>query len=433
MKRRAIAWCAAIACSIGSMRASAQTVEEPEAAVVDSTTDRGIGAFQRGDYAAAREELRRARREGDTTPDLALLLGISEFELGHERAAEPLLRIAARSDQAETRDSAKVFLALIARSRGAVDAAQGALGDVLRSRDAAFRDGGSALMRAVTPHLLNLVFLLRPEFDSNVPLLPMAPLATASTQQMDGDVLFLASISVRPFRKVGFFFDETASYRQQFTLLDYSFFINSVGAHYVYLGLNDRPALGYSFEVMTLGRSFFGLGHVVEATYRRRLWADLGVGLRYAFHYRNYALTDYSAFDGPTHEGNVEVAWGTPERPHEVVLAYVVLREDTADPTFAAVGQGASLRTRFRLSRRVELAVDGWAIYRTFDVENPSLGARIDTQLHADVSLAIDLTRHVGFIIGGSVLRNISTVPDFDYLKLTAHLGLAIGYAGPKR
>jgi hypothetical protein len=279
---------------------------------------------------------------------------------------------------------------------------------------------------------LQLVLLVRPEFDSNVPLLPMAPTAsTATGQQADGDILVLAGLNWRPFRQIGLNLDETASYRQQFTLLDYSLFANRLSPRYDYLGRNDRVGIGYAFELMTLGGALFDIGHHAEAAYRRRLVADFGIGVAYAFRYRQYHLADYGAFTGPAHTGVAELSWGTPARPFEIGLGYLIVREDTQDPTFTATGHGGRLRARVRFGGRFDLGLTGWTVYRAFEVADATLGPRRDTQLYADLSLAIDLNRYVGLIVGGSVTRNWSTVPEYDYFKGTAHVGFAFGYAKP--
>ncbi|MCA1665754.1 MAG: hypothetical protein LC659_16045, partial [Myxococcales bacterium] len=84
-----------------------------------------------------------------------------------------------------------------------------------------------------------------------------------------------------------------------------------------------------------------------------------------------------------------------------------------------------------RAGSRVDLSLTGWAIYRAFDVAAATVGARRDVQVYADLSAAIDLSRHIGLVVGGSVARNLSTVADYDYVKVTAHVGVAFGYAGP--
>lgn len=396
----------------------------------DDTIERGVACFERGDLGCAQRDLQTAHAHDGGNVDVTLLLGITDYRLGDLAAAEPLLREAARAADAETAASARIFLGLIASDRGDSDAARAEL-DAAAAAPGDLGASARSLSRRRGARAVQLVLLVRPEFDSNVPLLPATPTGATNTQQADGDLLVLGAVTWRPWRRIGLSLDETASYRQQFTLFDYSMFSSYLTPRYDYLGRNDRVGLGYTFELLTLGQSLFTLGHVADAYYRRRLVAEFGLGARYTFRYRDYLPDGYAPFTGGTHTGLVEASWGTAERPLEVAVGYLVSRELTADPTFTATAQGGRLRARFHFARRVDLALTGWGLYRVFDVADPAVGLRRDTQLYGDLSVAIDLTKHLGLIAGASILRNFSTVADYDYVKATAHLGFAVGYAGP--
>jgi hypothetical protein len=393
-----------------------------------SASDRGAGCFRASDFACAERELTAAHRRDESDLDVTLLLGITDYRLGRGRDAEPLLRAAARSSDGETAASARIFLGLLASERGDLDAAQADLG-AAQQAPGSLGESARGLLQRRGAKRLQLVLLVRPEFDSNVPLFPMTPTATGSGQQADGDVLVLVGLNWRPWRQVGLSVDETASYRQQFTLLDYSLFANRLSPRYDYLGRNDRVAVGYAFELMTLGGALFTIGHLADASYRRRLVADFGIGVSYGFRHRQYYRSEYGVFTGPTHAGAAELSWGTPERPFELAAGYLVVRELAADPTFSATGHGGRLRARVRFARRFDLGFTGWILYRAFDVADATLGARRDTQLYGDLSLACDLDRRLGLIVGASVTRSLSTIADYDYLKATAHVGFAFGYA----
>jgi hypothetical protein len=90
------------------------------------------------------------------------------------------------------------------------------------------------------------------------------------------------------------------------------------------------------------------------------------------------------------------------------------------------------VRTRARLARPVDLALTALVLRRGFDAPDPAAGPREDTQVAADVSLTVDLPHRVGLLVGGALLRNFSTVADFDYLRVTAHLGFVYAWAGPR-
>jgi hypothetical protein len=407
---------------------------DAEVASTEQALTNAVALFRQGKCREAAPLLERVTATTPADLDAVLLLGICRFRLHQWWRAEPLLRAAARSSDAETAGSARIFLGLLASEQGSIDAARTLLGQVSTSAAPDLAQGGRELWRKVRPRIVNLVFVLRPEFESNVPLLPIAAQPQITTgQRMDGDVLLLGSLTLTPLRTIGFTIDETASYRQQFTLLDYDIFANTLGLGYDYLGRNDRVHVRYAFDVMTLGSALLSLGHLAEAGYRRRIVADFGLGLSYALHYRDYFPLGYEPFSGPSQTGVVEASWGTPEQPFEVAAGYLIIRDDTTDPVFTATAQGARLRLRTQLGRILELRISGWAVDRPFLVSDPTEGLRHDTQVSADASLSVELHRHVGLIVGGSLLRNLSTVADFDYLKLTAYLGLAVGYAGPNR
>jgi tetratricopeptide (TPR) repeat protein len=393
----------------------------------DALIERGVACFRDGDFACAERALQAAHVRDPRDADVGLLLGITEYRLGHPADAEPLLRAAAASSDAETASSARIFLGLVASDRGEIDTAQAEFDAAARGGPSDLGDSARGLMASHGAKRWQLVLLVRPEFDSNVPLFPLTPLVIGDKAQADGDLLILGAATYRPWRRIGLSVDETASYRQQFTLFDYSMFANQLSPRYDYVGRNDRVALAYTFELMTLGGRLFTLGHVADAAYRRRLLADLGLGVRYTFRYRDYFPEGYAPFSGPTHTGVVEASWGAPEQRLEIAAGYVLSYELTpTDRSFTALGQGGRLRARLHVGKRLDVGFTGWAVYRAFDDVT-----RRDTQLYGDLSLAIDLTRHIGLLVGGSVVRNLSTLPDYDYLKATGHLGVAFGYAGP--
>jgi hypothetical protein len=430
------AWGAVLALALVAAPAQSEEgggVGSPEEAAQVATVERAVERFQQKDYRRALPLLLASHAAHPADLDLTLLLGITLFRLHEEERAEPLLRSAAASDNPETAASAHIFLGLLLRDAGASDLAEYHLRRV--AKGGPLSSSGAALLRQVRQPPFALILILRPEFDSNVPLLPTAPTATSSGgPHADGDLLALVSLAFHPFASLGLTLEQVASYRQQFTLAEFSLFSSTTGARYSFFGRSDRVALGYHFEVLTLGGALLDFGHVVSAEYRRKIVRELGIGAGYTFRYRSYDPMGYQAFTGPTHTGLLELSWGTAERRLEFGAGYLVTREETADPSFANLGQGAAFRARTRFGR-FELAWNASAIARVFDALDPIYGAlygeRRDTQLFADLGFSVDLSRHLGLVLGGSVLRNFSTIPEFDYLKGTAHLGLVFGYAGP--
>ena len=79
---------------------------------------------------------------------------------------------------------------------------------------------------------------------------------------------------------------------------------------------------------------------------RRALYRDLGASARYTFGFRNYYPAGYDAFTGYSQTGAAELNWGTPERPLEIGLAYLLTHDHTFDPQFSGLGHGARRRVR---------------------------------------------------------------------------------------
>ncbi len=397
-----------------------------------ATLERAIDRFAARDFEGALPFLRAARARDPADLDVALLLGIACVRTGRFDEALPPLRAAEGSPDAETRAAAGIFLAVVRNERGQVDAARSLLTEVASSPSPPLAEAGRALLGRTAPRLLSLSLLVRPEFDSNVPLQPATVPAGAPSmaQTADGDLLLLAAASLRPIRSIGLSLDETAAWRQQFRLTDYDLFVNDLAARYAWIGARDRVGLSYDFELMTLGRSLYGLGHVANASYRRALWRDLGVAARYTFRYRDYLAADYAGFTGPSHTGQLAASFGAPDRPVEVEAGVVALREDTAEPGYSATGLGGTLSAHVRVPRRLDVALAVSTVARDFDPQ-PGEAARRDVQLAADLSVAIDLATWIGLVLGASMLRNFSNVADFDYSKVTAWAGVAVGWSGP--
>ncbi len=239
-------------------------------------------------------------------------------------------------------------------------------------------------------------------------------------QAADAYAVLVVSAAVRPFRRAGLTIEDTASYRQEARLYDFDLFANLASARYDYSGSRACLTAGYGFETMTLGSELYAIGHVAQASARARLAGGFGLDAGYTLADRTYYPNGYAPYTGPTHGGLAGIDFRD-----RISLSYVILRELTVDPGFVATAQGARLQARTPLGAHADGAVTAWAIARLFD------GGRRDTQLHADASLVLDLTAHVGFVVGASVLRNLSTDGDYDYLKVTAHAGIDIGLGVP--
>jgi hypothetical protein len=411
MLRQALAVVLALAAA--SARADTQPASAPAPPADEPTPlEGGVASFQDGDFEGAARALEQARARDPDDPDAGLLLGITYYRLHRAADAEPLLAQGAASADAETAASARIFLALIALERDDERRAHALLDRVAASPSTELAASARALIDRSQRAPLSLFAMVRPEFDSNVPLLPTAP--TAGAVQADADFLVLGAITDRPIRGVPFQLEATLSYRQQAQLTDFDF-LAGVAA----LGYDDGALdVGASGEAMGLGSSFYGAGAGGQIGYHLDLDAAVTPWARYGLRYRDYEPADYTGYTGFTHSGALGLGIGR----RGTVSADVdglVLRELTSDAALVAtgVGAGAALRVRFA---SVSLVGGGTVTWRAFD-----LGRR-DLQTALDASVALDITSGFGVVAGATLLDNDSSLAEAVYLKVTAFAGVYV-------
>jgi hypothetical protein len=396
--------------------AVARADDEPasqEAPATPSALERGVALFERGEFASAARALEEARAADPSDTDAGLLLGIAYYRLDRYADAEPLLTAGAASEDAQTAASARIFLALIALERDDEARAHALLGRVAASATDLAPSARSLLDRS-TRAPLSLFAMIRPEFDSNVPLLPSAPVAgMPGASQADADVLALATLGYRPIGGVPFQLESTVSYRLQAQLTDFSFLSGAAGAAY------DDGALDAagSGEIMALGGAFYAAGGGGRVGYRLQLDEAVAPFARYGLRYRDYRPPEYDGYTGFTHTGTVGVALGARRAAVTADVDYVILRELFADPGLVATGHAASAALRMHLAS-VSVVAAGTVTWRFFDE------GRRDVQIALDASVALDLTSSFGLVAGSTFVRNASSLDDADYTKITAFAGV---------
>jgi hypothetical protein len=277
-----------------------------------------------------------------------------------------------------------------------------------------------------------------PEYDGNVPLTDYADWSANPQQSADGDVLFLASVNVRPLAN-GLTIGDTLSYRQQFILSNYNLLLNSTWIGYSYLGASDRLRATATFSYAMLGGSSLYVDLDGKFSYRRRLLSKLGLMFTYDVHYRDFQNPDYLAQSGLFQSLQGELGWGLFPQPVSLGIGYQAIREQTRtpDPTdppgddYRAWAHGPFLWLRARLHRRVELGLRTIFLQRVFDyVPGPELPQeqgiqRVDYALYNDLSVNITLKQWLEFFVSGTLIWNDSNWPAFLYLKPSTSLGLA--------
>ncbi|MFO0577188.1 MAG: hypothetical protein U1A78_24545 [Polyangia bacterium] len=426
--------------------------EEPPPAS-PTPLSRALVLFKEKKYAQAVPLLEQAAAAPETRSDAVLLLGICRYRTGDLSGAEAPLREAMGSADPEARSAAQLFLGLVFDELGATDQAQSELGQALRSQSL----GASAqrLLLSRRPSRIQISLLLAPEYDGNVPLTSYADWSANPAASADSDILFLGTVSLRPFR-VGLSLGTTLSYRLQIHLGAYSLLLSSTWLGYSYAGRSDRVRATATVNYARLGPSPLFLEFDGRASYRRRLRSLLGLSVGYEFRYRDYASSEaptttsssgttepvtspnyYQPLSGQTHIGQLELGWGTAPEPLFLSVGYQVVRDQLMAPLppllpeddFRAFAHGPVLRTRARLHPRLELALTGTFLHRIFDYV-PAAGTeaglgRIDHSLSVDTTLTVRISSQFEAFFGGSVLYNHSNRAAFDYLKPTGYLGLA--------
>ena len=412
--------------------ASDAAAQPAVASEVDDRLRQALALLKQRSYEAARTALLQAHaRLAAHDPrlhDTLLLLGICAYRLGQLEQAELELQQAAASSDPETQGQARIFLSQVYAEQGASDQARRELGNAAGS--VALRESADRLLRQSRPHRLHLSLLLSPEFDGNVPLAPLyvdGPSFPAWQRDprasMDGDVLFLASLGVRPLR-AGLLVGNTFSYRQQVQLGDYNLLLNSTWLSFSHLTAKHRLRLAGALSFAMLGSSFLYVDGMARVQYRRRLRSQWGLSGTYEARYRDYHTADFAGLTGLSQTLQLELGWGLAPQPVSFGIGYQGLREQTQTPSaeqtqdFRAWVHGPLLWLRARLHSRVELALTSTLLQRLFD------RGRVDYAVYQDLNLNVAMLPWLSAFVGGSTLYNSSSDPFFQYIKPSVSVGL---------
>lgn len=410
--KRLTAWAALSLVALGSA---------PVFADADADLQRGLARFEAGEFAAAIGPLEAAHVADPSDLDTDLLLGIAYYRCDDRARARPLLAIAEHSLDPETRDSAQIFLGLLADAAG--DTA-GALGyyDSVAHGSSSLATSGRELLDRGRGERFSAALVVRPELDSNVPLLP-ATVAATSSGTGDRALFVLALVRVRLLDAVPVVLDEALAYRKQMQLTDYDLASSVTGATWSHQGAAYDAALGYHFDASTLGGTLYQLGHTVDVGVRRAIAGSFGVAASYQLAVRTLYPDAFAGYTGTVQTATARLSWRAPG--WELDAGAVIGREATDDPALSAVASGGQLAGRLRLGR-ADLRLFARAVDRRYD---DAAQGRQDVQLRADASVYVDLTPRLGAVLGGSLLDNRSNVMDDGFVKWTGYLGVVVATA----
>ena len=423
----------AVAVSLVLCMASGQAAAAQDA----EAFDRGIAAFQAGDYGAALRSFLEAQRAGSDTPGLHYNLGATYYRLQRYSEAEREFQGLARSPAWTA--LASYDLGLIAQRTGRLELAKEHFAQALRTAtDHKLRMlAATALGRleSATPTRVVAVASIAGGYDSNATLTPDA--ATAGTSHQ-GD-LFAESLAAASYRLGG-----NAASRLDaqagFLLRQYQN-LHQFDQTGLRLGLAHetdsgpwQTSLGGFFDTMYFGGSPFQRAAVIDAGVRRRLGSGFLRGLYDGQHVDGGAGFEY--LDGWQHQLSVYAGFALASSVMRV--GYQLELNDRRD-----LQQGADFLsyspTRHLVFAIVALPnVAGWwaevrGEYRFSRYDDPYVlndGALVVKREDNRYGIAVHAYRRLSGILrvfaDGSYYRNDSTIDTYDYSRYQVLAGIEI-------
>lgn len=407
--------------ALGAICTQAQTRADPFQA--------GLAQMEAQQWQAAAASFRQARRSsGD--PSAALLEGISDYQLGDDSAAEPLLRLA--EARPEHQDLARFYLGLVALRAGAA----------LRASSLFAEASANPVLGALAADLsrlarqdarLVLTILAETGYDSNVTLAPGgAAIPVGGTGgmmgggAMNGAGLYGlgAAALFRPSGPSGPYLRGNGFLRQQLQLRAYD-----VGGLEAAAGWQRaRDGNGVLAEYAYAFRTFGGSPYLSANRLTVAGWLPAG-GLtwsaRYAGQLEDYRASTLGGFSGVLHHAELRAALpvGT---GGWVAVAYGGSRDLAKLGIASYTEHGPRLDVRLLLSSRLRLAAAAGVTFRAYDTYDAVIGVtRSDRYLDGSVLAEYDLAS--GWTARCSVegRKAFSNAAAFEYDKLVPMIGIA--------
>lgn len=381
----------------------------------------GVDRMARGDRAGAIAAFERVRSRG-VDRAASLLEGICLYEEEQDAQARPLLE-EARSEP-KLAGTATVFLGLIALRQDDPARALG-LFDAARAADARLTSSLFGLSRAASQEgRLLFSALTEAGYDSNVSLVPDGT-ATAGGA---GDGYGLATVGLfgRPFGAQGPFGRVIGQYRKQLQITTYD--LGDVGAAGGYrLGRATRfLAAEYGYDFLTLGGTEYLSAEHVAAEGRLARGA-LALHGGYTGRWESFLTSNTSPYSGFAQEAEVEAAWQGPLVG--AALGYQFTADHARDSALAFTENGARATLTMGAAGDTRAAITGAFTARRYDAVDPDLAVeRSDRYLDLVIGAERDVSVHWTARLTLTARRAFSNVPEFEYTKLTAAIGLA--YSG---
>lgn len=382
--------------------------------------DQAMALMDRGDCVQAAA---RFARLAQTTPDpsLALLEGICRYELEEDDRARALLTTAAGDDR--FRDSAQLFLGLIALRANRPDAAQEHFAFASASTDSRLRDAAVDLRRlGVRDRRLVVSLSAEGIYDTNANLAADAEPGVERTP--DASALLGLSARFQPFSAAGPYLRAGGAYRKQRALTSLDFAMGSAFVGYRQGEGRSWLAAEAGVETMALGAEPYLNAAAANAAVRLALGPAF-VTLSYAGRSSAFAA-QWSAYSGALHRGAADLGV---ELSNALVLSggFTVQRDATADPALAYLELGPRVQASLRAGPNLRLTAVGAVRSRRHDAVDPSFQLRrADSNWAVDVSVEYDLSDSAALYLIGSTRHSSSNVVSFDYAQYSGSAGLVV-------
>jgi len=333
----------------------------------------GLRELHAGRPEAALAHFQQARRQAPS-PTADLLAGICFYQLGQERAAEPLLESARNTP--ELADSASLFLGLIALHGGDAARAERLLDQAARSP--ALEDRARELVRAAQRegHLV-VSALTQLVYDTNAALRPDG--SPVGAPGPDGSAALNLLALVRPFGSSGPYARVEALLSKQFTLSQFDLLgaAAALGGRLMGSSWSTTAEYGYAYETLG-GAGFLAVHHLLASGVVRT--GPLVLGAAYALNFESYQPLELSDQSGIRHALELDLGWPV-SRALRVTGGWLGGLDSARVDPLSYLEHGPVAEIDWLLGSVVQLGIRGSVLWRNYLAEDPSYGyTRADTR-----------------------------------------------------
>jgi tetratricopeptide (TPR) repeat protein len=391
---------------------------QPPAPRAPAHFEEGLAHMKRGDRAAAIAAFEAARALGPD-PGAALLEGICEYEEGSDVKAQPLLE-QARTDPTLA-GTALFFLGLIALRDNQERLASSLLDDAASSNPQLAAAAASLARIARREGRVVASVLAEAGYDSNVSLAPDEPTVRAGAG--DGYATTVVGAFFRPLGIPGPYARLTGQYRKQFQIGAFDVG-DATGALGYQLGRARRfAAAEYAYDFVSLGGGPYLSAHRLLAT-GRLSGESVAVAGAYAARLQSFLTDGTAPYSGLRHDADLALEL-LPSPVASIGIGYHFGADGTERSDLSYLEHGPAALLRLGTGREVRLLADARLTFRRYDAFDPDLGVeRADRYFDGAVAWELDASDHWTVRVTATARRALSNVPDLQYTKLTAALGL---------